>query len=152
MRIIIDADACPKSVLEICKQQGRLYSLPVWTIASISHNIESDNHIVVDKGSQMADLKVMNIVQGNDIVITQDWGLAAIVLGKKAKCISPTGKEFRNDNIEFLLEERESKAKFRRAGGRTKGPDKRTKEDDVRFKHVLEKVIIEANSPNIEKI
>ena len=66
----------------------------------------------------------------------------AVVLGKEAKCLSPTGREFRPDRIEFLLEEREIKARHRRAGGRTKGPKKRTKEDDQRFEASLEKVIV----------
>lgn len=77
-----------------------------------------------------------------DVVVTQDWGLAAMALGKGAKCLSPTGREFHSDRIAFLLEEREVKSKLRRSGGRTKGPKKRTAEDDRRFEISLERILL----------
>ena len=141
MKIIVDADACPKVVLQICMKTGRKYDLPVWTVASFNHNIDSAHHVVVGNESQEADLKVLNLAQKNDIVVTQDWGLAAMVLGKQAKCISPDGREFQADKIEFLLEERDLKAKYRRSGGRTRGPKKRTGENDRRFQAGLECLI-----------
>ncbi len=141
MKILLDADACPKSVLQICQKLGSKYSIPVWTVASFNHNIISDNHIIVGDNSQEADLKVINLTEPRDVIVTQDCGLAAMVLGKGAKALSPTGREFRSETIEFLLEEREIKAKFRRAGGRTKGPKKRTTEDDLCFEKCLERII-----------
>jgi len=86
MKIIIDADACPRTVLQICLKLGRDYGVPVWTVASFNHNIESDHHIVVGNYPQEADLKVMNLTIAGDVAVTQDWGLAAMLLGKKAKC------------------------------------------------------------------
>jgi len=141
MKIIIDADACPRSVLQICLRLGRDHSLPVWTVASFNHNIDSDYHIMVGNASQEADLKVINLTLAGDIAVTQDWGLAAMLLGKKAKCLSPSGREFSSDTIEFLMEEREVKARLRRGGTRTKGPRKRTPEDDRRFEVCLQKII-----------
>jgi len=142
MKILVDADACPKSVLRICMKAGRKYGIPVWSVASFNHNIESDHHVVVGNASQEADIKIMNMTDEGDVVITQDWGLASMVLGKRAKCLSPTGREFRSDKIEFLLEEREIKNRFRRGGGRTKGPRKRTIEDDRRFEICLKQSLI----------
>jgi uncharacterized protein YaiI (UPF0178 family) len=141
MKIIIDADACPRSVLQICLRVGSEENIPVWTIASFNHNIQSDHHIVVGDGPQEADLKVINQTTPGDVVVTQDWGLAALVLGKGARCISPQGREYRSGNIDFLLEERDIKAKVRRGGGRTKGPRKRTEEDDQRFERCLRRVL-----------
>lgn len=141
MKILVDADACPKKALEICMRLGRQYNVAVWTVASFNHNIISDHHIVVGDGDQETDLKVLNVSQAGDVVITQDWGLAAMVLGKKARCISPTGREFSNENIDFLLEEREVKAKLRRSGGRTKGPSKRTVQADIHFQDCLEGIL-----------
>lgn len=147
MKILVDADACPKTVLRACLDTGGKYALPVWTVASFNHNIQSDHHIMVGSASQEADLKVINLTEPGDIVVTQDWGLAALVLGRHAYCISPDGREYRPDRIEFLLEEREIKAKLRRGGGRTKGPKKRTVEDDQKFIASLERIIISvANS------
>ena len=141
MKILVDADACPRSVLEICKKLGRKHSVPVWTVASFDHNIESDHHIVVGDDAQEADVKIMNLTESGDVIVTGDWGLAAMVLGKGAKCLSPIGREFHPERIGFLLEEREVKAKIRRGGGRTKGPKKRTLEDDRQFEFCLEKIL-----------
>jgi len=137
MKIIVDADACPKAVLQICIRVALGFDIPVWTVASFNHNIESDHHVVVGNDSQEADIRVMNLAQAGDVAVTQDWGLAAMLLGKGVKCLNPDGREFRTDNIEFLLEEREAKAKFRRGGGRTKGPKKRVLEDDRQFEACL---------------
>lgn len=141
MKILVDADACPKNALQICMELGRRYSVPVWTVASFNHNIVSDYHVVVGDASQEADIKVLNLTEAKDIIVTQDWGLAAMVLGKKASCLSPVGRVFTNENIEFLLEEREVKAKLRRSGGRTKGPNKRTTQEDSRFYSCLEEML-----------
>lgn len=141
MKIIVDADACPRAALEICMRLGNRYKVPVWTVASINHTIISDHHVMVGGASQEADIKVANLTELNDIVVTQDWGLASIVLGKRAYCLSPSGREFSPQTIDFLLEERELKAKFRRGGGRTKGPNKRSGEDDARFAAALERLL-----------
>jgi len=137
MKIVVDADACPRSSLRVCVKAGREHNLSVWTVASFDHRIESDHHVVVGDDSQEADIKIMNMTDEGDLVITQDWGLAAMVLGKGARCLSPSGREFRPERVDFLLEEREVKSRFRRGGGRTKGPRKRAIEDDQRFETCL---------------
>jgi uncharacterized protein YaiI (UPF0178 family) len=144
MKIIVDADACPKNVLQICLKIGREHSVPVWTVASFNHNIISDHHIVVGNASQEADLKVVNLSASGDVIITQDWGLAAMALGKSAYCLSPSGREYRSENIDFLMEEREIKAKLRRGGGRTKGPGKRTPDEDQKFADKLQQILTQA--------
>jgi len=96
---------------------------------------------MVGTDPQEADLKIINSAEAGDVVITQDWGLAAVVLGKGARSLSPAGREFLSDRMPFMLEEREMKAKFRRSGGRTRGPKKRTPEDDRRFEACLERVL-----------
>ncbi|MDD2421914.1 MAG: DUF188 domain-containing protein [Heliobacteriaceae bacterium] len=138
MKILVDADACPRSVLKICLKIGRRYAVPVWTIASFNHNIVSDYHIMVGNAAQETDLKLINLTTAGDVIVTQDWGLAAMVLAKGARCLSPLGREYDPEKIDFMLEERQIKAKLRRAGGRTKGPAKRNAEDDRRFEHKLE--------------
>jgi uncharacterized protein len=141
VKIIVDADACPKAVLQTCLKKGLQYNVPVWTIASFNHNILSDHHITVGNASQETDLKVLNLTTGGDVVITQDWGLAAMVLGKGAKCLSPDGREYESRTMDFMREEREMKAKYRRSGGRTRGPKKRTAVDDKKFAAALERVL-----------
>lgn len=146
MKIIVDADACPRPVLQICRKMAAEYSLQVWTVASFNHNIESDFHVVVGNASQETDIRLMNLAQAGDVAVTQDWGLAAMLLGKGVRCLTPTGREFSNQNIEFLLEEREAKAKFRRSGGRTKGPHKRKPEDDRVFEISLQRILIRSET------
>jgi uncharacterized protein len=141
MKILVDADACPRPVLEICMRLGQKYGVPVWTVASFDHNIESDHHVTVGTDFQEADIKVINLTEAGDIVVTQDWGLAAIVLGKGAKCLSPHGREFHSERVPFLLEERQVKAKLRRSGARTKGPKKRRSEDDRQFETRLDRIL-----------
>lgn len=141
MKILVDADACPKAALQICFRLGQKYGIPVWTVASFNHNVTSDHHVVVGDNSQEADIKVMNSTEAGDVVVTQDWGLAAMILGKGAKALNPIGQEFQPESIDFLLEEREMKAKFRRSGGRTKGPAKRSHEADRRFERCLDEIL-----------
>jgi uncharacterized protein YaiI (UPF0178 family) len=133
MKILVDADGCPKSVLRICMKTGHRQGVPVWSVASFNHNIESDHHVAVGDDPQEADIKIVNLTEAGDLVVTQDWGLAAMALGKGARCLNPAGWEYRPEKIEFLLEAREVKSRFRRGGGRTKGPRRRTIKDDQRF-------------------
>ena len=143
MKIIVDADACPKEVLASCTKLGRRFNIQIWTVASFNHKIESDHHCIVGGDAQEADLKVVNLAEKGDIAITQDWGLAAMLLGKEVRSLNPSGKEYLPETIDFMLDEREAKAKFRRSGGRTKGPKKRTNEDDHNFFESLERIIRE---------
>ncbi len=143
MKIIVDADACPKDVLKTCLKLGHQYSIQVWTVASFNHNIESEHHITVGSDSQEADLKMINLVEKGDIAVTQDWGLAAMLLGKNVRSINPSGKEYQPETIDFMLEEREAKVKHRCSGGRTKGPKKRTNKDNKNFSGRLELIIRE---------
>lgn len=133
MKIIVDADACPRGAMQVCRKMAARHAIPLHTVASFNHNIISDHHVTVGDGSQEADLAVINMTAAGDIVVTQDWGLAALVLGKKAAAISPGGRIYCPETMDFLLEEREVKAKLRRGGGRTRGPRPRTAEDDERF-------------------
>lgn len=146
MKIIIDADACPRNVLAICQRLGQIHGVEVWTVASFNHNIQGEHHIVVGNAPQEADMKVVNISRIGDVAVTQDWGLAAMLLGRGVRCISPTGKEYRDKNIDFLLEERNTKARYRRGGGRTRGPKKRSPEQDARFEATLEKMLCSGGS------
>ncbi len=137
----MDADACPRPVLQETVRAGAKYRVRVVTVASFEHNILSDKHITVGNGPQEADLKIINITEPGDLIITQDWGLAAMVLSKEAFAVSPVGAEYSTEKMTFMLEEREMKAKFRRSGGRTRGPKKRAAVDDTRFKTTLERIL-----------
>ena len=97
--------------------------------------------ITVDKQADSVDFALMRLLTRDDIVVTQDFGLAAMALGKGAKAVNQNGLVYTNDNIDKLLMERHIGQKVRRGGGRTKGPAKRTKKDDDRFEAVFEKIL-----------
>ncbi|MBE6072544.1 MAG: YaiI/YqxD family protein [Clostridium butyricum] len=143
MRIIIDGDACPG--ISIIEKIAKKYQLPVIIYCDINHFIQSNYSDVriVDSGFQSADMYIMNETKENDIVISQDYGVAAICLSKKAKGINPKGYIYTEKNIDRLLEERHISQKIRKAGGRTSGPRKRNKEDDMRLENNLIKLIEE---------
>lgn len=137
MKVLIDADACPRGVMETVRRLQKEYNYELVTISSFNHVYDGINHITVGDGDQATDMALINRTSRGDIVVTQDWGLAALVLGKGAKAIDPGGRIHSNEKMDFLLEERYMKAKFRRGGGRTKGPSARTSADDERFERAF---------------
>ena len=120
--------------------------MKLYTVASFNHKMDGPNHIMVGNSPQEADLKIVNMVKPSDIVITQDLGLGALVLGRGGQVITPWGQVLKNEVINYVLEERAIKARYRRAGGRTKGPTKRSKENDLWFEKCLRR-ILEKNQP-----
>ncbi len=133
MRIIIDADACP--VLDLAVNEAKSRNIECIAVFDNTHVIEREgvSSVIVDKGADCADLKIANIVSKGDIVITQDYGLAAMCLGKGAAALNQNGLVFTDKNIENLLFTRYASKKARMAGKRTKGPPRRTAEDDRAF-------------------
>ena len=137
MRILVDADACP--VKEIIVRLAKQRSIPVTMLIDTSHELNDgySTVITVDKQADSVDFALMGLLTKDDIVVTQDFGLAAMVLGKGARAVNQNGLVYTNENIDKLLMERYIGAKVRRGGGRTKGPAKRTKEDNERFETIF---------------
>jgi uncharacterized protein YaiI (UPF0178 family) len=141
-QVIIDADACPRNVRQIIAQLQPEYDYSLITVASFNHDIQSENHITVGDGRDEADLVVANRAKAGDIVVTQDFGLAALVLAKGAKALSPKGMIYSTGNIDFLLDERHLKAVYRRSGKHTRGPAARTVVDDVQFETAFRQLFV----------
>ena len=137
MKIIIDADACP--VVDITVGTAKERSLSCIIVCDNTHSIERDGAetIVVDKGADSADCRIANLAEKGDIIVTQDYGLAALVLGKGAKALNQNGLIYTDSNIENLLFTRFIGKKERMAGNRTKGPKKRTDQNDADFLKAL---------------
>ncbi len=141
MKIFIDADGCP--VVDITVETAKKHSLECYIICDTAHEFKKDGAktVVVEKGADSVDFKLVNLVSAGDIVVTQDYGLAAMCLARKAVPLSQNGLIFTDKNIEELLFSRYVSKKIRNAGGRLKGPSKRTAEQDKRFHEALEKLI-----------
>ena len=145
MTIYIDADACP--VTRIAEGIARRHGIPVMLLCDTNHVLTSDYSTVkvIGAGADAVDFALINLCQRGDIVITQDYGVAALALGKGARAIHQSGKWFTDDNIEGLLMDRHLAKKARCSGKHhLKGPAKRTGEDDKRFAESFERLIQEA--------
>lgn len=144
MKIIIDADACP--VLDITLDIAKQRNIPAVIVCDNAHYIVRDGvkTLTADKGADSADLKIANTVTKNDIVVTQDYGLAALCLGKGAKALNQNGLIFTDKNIENLLHSRFMAKKARLSGKRIKGPPKRTDRNDEDFIKALTLLLEEA--------
>lgn len=141
MKIIIDGDACPG--ISIIEKVAKIKEIPVIIYCDINHFIQSNYSEVkiVDSGFQSVDMYVINETKTGDIVVSQDYGVAAICLSKKAKVINPKGFIYDEKNIDRLLEERHLSQKIRRGGGKTSNPKKRTQEDNLRLEKNLKYLI-----------
>ncbi|MCL2500937.1 MAG: YaiI/YqxD family protein [Defluviitaleaceae bacterium] len=141
MRILVDADACP--VKQIVVRLAKQNKIPVTMLTDTSHELDDgySTVITVDKEADSVDFKLMGLLTREDIVVTQDFGLAAMVIGKGAKAVNQNGLVFTNDNMDKLLMERHIGKVIRRSGGRTKGAPKRTKDDDARFEAALGRLL-----------
>ncbi len=137
MRVLVDADGCPvvKIAMDICRKNN----IEMIVICDTSHvfNLEGIQTIMVDKGADSADFRLVNLIESGDIVITQDYGLAAMCLSRKAVVLNQNGMLYNDSNIDSLLLARHTAKKIRNAGGRIKGNSKRTQEQDEDFKKAL---------------
>lgn len=154
MDIFVDADACP--VVRIVERIAKKYNIAVTLLCDTNHvlNSEYSEVIVVGAGADAVDYKLISICHKGDIVVSQDYGVAAMALGKGAYAIHQSGKWYTNENIDQMLMERHLHKKERRASRKNhlKGPRKRTEEDDERFEKSFEKMVLMARDKmGIEK-
>jgi len=141
MRILVDADACP--VKGIITRVAGEHGIPVVMFIDTSHRLDDGyaEVVTVDKARDSVDIALINRTRTGDIVVTQDYGLAAMALAKGARAVNQNGLVYTSQNIDKLLLERHVSQKIRRGGGRTPGPPKRRKEDDERFERALKRLI-----------
>lgn len=143
MKILVDADACP--VTDLIVREATRQNLEIILITDTSHilNRTDAQVITVEKGSDSADFKLVNLMKPGDLVVTQDYGLAAMVLAKGGRALNQNGLVYSEQNMDTLLFTRHVAKKVRMAGGRTKGPHKRTKEQDEDFLRALKRMLDE---------
>jgi len=146
MRIFIDGDGSP--VKDTTIDVARTYSLDVVIVTSIDHYSLKEypknvSFVYVDKGADAADYKIVQLIGESDILVTQDYGLASLVLPKGVRVLHQLGYEYTGENMDGLLEQRYFSAKVRKSGGRTKGPKAFTQDDRENFKAKLVTLITE---------
>ncbi len=152
MQIYVDADACP--VTDIVEAIAEKHKIPVTLLCDTNHILYSDYSevVVVGAGADAVDYKLISLCHKGDIVVSQDYGVAAMALSKETYAIHQSGKWYTNDNIDRMLMERHLNKKVRRSSQKShikshiKGPKKRTEEDDRCFAQSFEKLILLAKS------
>ena len=141
MNVLIDADACPvvKIAVDLCQK----YCVHCSLLCDTAHKIEYDGAttLTFDKGSDSVDFALVNRIAAGDLVVTQDYGLASTCLARGARVLHQDGWEYTEWNIDALLLQRHESRKLRASGGRTKGPKKRSAEQDAAFRRALEMLL-----------
>ncbi len=141
MKILIDADGCP--VVDITIDVAKKFNMRCLLFCDTSHLLQKEGAetVFVSKGMDSVDFALVNAVNTGDLVITQDYGLAAMCLAKGAKVINQNGMIYSNANMDSLLMQRHTAKKIRMSGGKLKGMPKRTKEQDKEFRENLLKLL-----------
>ena len=141
MTVLIDADGCPviKIAIHLCKQ----YRIPGVILCDTAHEFHQDGVVtlIFDKGADSVDFALVSRVQTGDLVITQDYGLASMCLARGCRVLHQDGWEYTSDNIDALLLVRHESRKHRAAGGRFKGPKKRSYQQDQAFESALRSLL-----------
>lgn len=144
MRFLIDGDGSP--VKEEVIRLGKKFQLPVLIITSVDHYTMKEypdfvQFIYVDKGADRADYQIVKEIKPGDLLITQDYGLASLVLPKKARVFHHSGMEYLPETIDQLLMQRYIGGQMRKAGKRTKGPKPFTASDRQLFYEIMTDVV-----------
>lgn len=143
MKIFIDADGCP--VTDIAVGLADSHGVPCTIVCDTSHQIQREGAqtITVDKGADSADFLIAGLVTPGDIVITQDYGLAAMCLTRGARVLHQDGFAYTEQNIDGLLYFRAEAKRARRGGARMKGPKRRTHDQNNAFYAALQQLLQE---------
>lgn len=148
MHIYVDADACP--VIRIVENIARKYNIETTLICDTNHVLTSDysDVVIVSAGADAVDFKLVNLCTRDDIVVTQDYGVAAMALSKGAYAIHQSGKWYTNDNIDRMLMQRHITKCAKRASSKNhiNGPKKRSNEDNIHFAESFEKLVLLAQT------
>jgi len=141
--IYVDADACP--VVKQIETVAKSHNIPVTLFCDTNHVLKSDYSEVkiIGTGADAVDFALVNACLAGDIVVTQDYGVAAMALARGAYAINQDGWLYTNENIEGLLAKRHFIKKMRNATHKhhLKGPRKRTVEDDEKFTQAFEQLL-----------
>ena len=148
MKLVIDADGCP--VVALAVKTAEKYGVRCVLVCDTAHTFSNvpAEIITVSQGADSADFRIVNLLDAGDIVVTQDYGLAAMCLAKKATALNQNGLIYSEKNMDELLLSRHIHKKVRRAGGRMKGPKKRTKQQDEAFEKALTALFEERTQNN----
>lgn len=143
MRVLVDADGCP--VTRITVRVAAEYGVSCVVFCDMAHEFRelgsSVEVVTVSTGADSADFALVNRAERGDIVVTQDFGLAAMCMARGAVPVDQNGRIYSDDNIGLLLEQRNIAKRLRRGGARLKGPKPRRDSQDATFERTLRSLL-----------
>lgn len=143
MRVLIDADGCP--VTRIAVRVAAEYDVSCVVFCDMAHEFRelgsSVEVVTVSTGADSADFALVNRAERGDVVVTQDFGLAAMCMARGAVPLDQNGRIYSDDNIGLLLEQRNIAKRLRRGGARLKGPKPRRDSQDAAFERALRSLL-----------
>ncbi len=141
MKILVDADGCP--VKDIILNVAKQYNIELIMIKNICHDLYDDyaEIITVDQGKDVVDITLINHTKDGDIVVTQDYGVAAMAIAKRAIAINQNGWCYTDDNIDELLMQRHLGQEMRRKHKKYTKIPKRTRENDLQFEQKFRELV-----------
>lgn len=144
-KLWVDADALPKILREIILRASDRYQLDITFVANQAIGIQTSTRIhflQVLSGADQADKEIVDRMNSNDIVITQDIPLAALVIEKGGIALHPRGEVFTESNIKTRLHLRDFMDTLRGAGVQTGGPPPISERDKREFSSSLDQTIL----------
>ena len=140
-KLWVDADALPKILREVILRASDRYQLEVTFVANQNVGITPSvriNSIQVMSGADAADQEIIDRMKPNDIVMTQDIPLAALVIEKGGIAIHPRGEVYTSANVKARLHLRDFMDSLRASGVETGGPPVLNKADRQKFANKLD--------------
>lgn len=144
MKVLIDADACPKTIKEILFKASMRLSLSMILVANkIMHFPRTPyiRFVQVGHGFDVADQKIVDLVEPNDLVITADIPLADLVIQKGGFALNPRGEFYTPDSIKERLAVRHLMEELRSTGQISGGPPPMGKVEQQKFANALDRFL-----------
>lgn len=144
MRIWVDADACPNVIKDILFRAAERARVTVTLVANQPIRTPPSQFIrtlQVPAGFDVADDRIVELVQAGDLVITSDIPLAAGVIDKGGHALDPRGEAFSGDNIKERLAVRKLMDELRSSGVDTGGPASFSNADRQAFASKLDRFL-----------
>lgn len=141
MRIFVDADSCPVVIKEILYRAAGRVRVPLVLVANQCLIIPKSSYISrveVPAGPDVADDRIVDMVEANDLVITADLPLADRVVGKGGFVLNPRGDFYTAENIKDRLATRDLMDLLRNSGMDTGGPSSFSQKDRQSFANQLD--------------
>lgn len=152
MRIWVDADACPAVIKDILYRAAERVRCPLVLVANKPLHTPPSPYIKsmqVAGGIDVADNRIVELVQAGDLVITADIPLAAAVIDKDGHALNPRGELYTKDNIRERLTMRNFMGELRNSGVITGGPSALSHADRQAFANQLDRFLTRASRTKV---